>query len=77
MRLAWEGMIPAALVMLLMTSVFVFFGWQPYLWLGSLGAIALIVLVHPVMPKQANPNHKVPLIGSRYSPLAEEQAAGA
>lgn len=75
MRLAWEGMIPAALVMLLMVSVFVFLGWQPYLWLGSLGAIALIVLVHPVMPKQANPNHKVALIGSRFSPLPEEQAA--
>jgi NADH-quinone oxidoreductase subunit H len=75
MRLAWEGMIPAALVMVLMVSVMVYFGLQSFLWLGSLGAIVLIVLVHPLMPRQANPNHKVPLIGSRYSPLPEEQAA--
>lgn len=77
MRLAWEGMIPVALVMLLMVSLFVYMGWQPWLWAGSIATIALIVLVHPLMPRQPNPNHKVPLIGSRFSPLPEEQAAGA
>ncbi|MFK7960472.1 MAG: NADH-quinone oxidoreductase subunit NuoH [Phycisphaerales bacterium] len=77
MRLAWEGMIPASLVMLLMTSVFVYFGWQSFLWLGSLASLALIIAVLPYMPKQANANQKVPLIGSRFSPLPEEAAPNA
>ncbi len=74
MRLAWEGMIPTSLLLLLMTSVFVFFGWTNLLWLGSLGCLAIIYFVRPVMPKQANPNHRVPMIGSRFSPLIEAGA---
>jgi NADH-quinone oxidoreductase subunit H len=74
MRLAWEGMIPTGLLILLMTSFFVFAGWTSYMWVGSLIALAIIWLVHPVMPKQAHPNHKVPLIGSRFSPLEEPAA---
>lgn len=72
MKLAWEGMIPAALLLLLVTSLFIFMGWQPYLWIGSLAALAIIWLVHPVMPRQANPNHRVPMIGSRFSPMGDE-----
>ena len=77
MRLAWEGLIPVSLVMLLMTSVMVYIGKPEFLWLGSIAAGVLIVLVHPIMPKQANPNHKVPMIGSRFSPLPEEVSANA
>lgn len=74
MRLAWEGMIPTGMVLLLTTSFFVFMGWTSYMWAGSLAVLALIWLVHPIMPKQAHPNHKVPLIGSRFSPLEEPAA---
>jgi NADH-quinone oxidoreductase subunit H len=73
MRLAWEGMIPAGMLILLTTSFFVFMGWTAHMWLGSLIVLAIIWVVYPMMPKQAHPNHKVPLIGSRFSPL-EEQA---
>jgi NADH-quinone oxidoreductase subunit H len=69
MRLAWEGMIPTGLFVLLVTSFFLFMGWQGWLWAGSLGAIAAILLAYPYLPKQANPNHRVPLIGSRFLPL--------
>jgi NADH-quinone oxidoreductase subunit H len=75
MRLAWEGMIPASLLVLMMTSVFVFAGWTSVLWLGSLACVAVIYAVHPHLPHQANPNHKVGLIGSRFSPLIEGDAA--
>jgi NADH-quinone oxidoreductase subunit H len=77
MRLAWEGMIPTALLLLLMTSLFVFLGWTHLLWLGSIGALAVIWVVNPLMPKQANPNHRVQLIGSRFSPLETTDVAPA
>ena len=71
MRLAWEGMIPAALLLLMITSIRVFFGWVEFMFLGSILALVIIWLVYPLLPKQANPNHRVPLIGSRFSPLRE------
>jgi NADH-quinone oxidoreductase subunit H len=71
MRLAWEGMIPVGMVVLLSTSLFVYMGWLDMMWLGSLAVIVLIILVHPFMPRQVNPNHRVKLIGSRFSPVEE------
>ncbi len=70
MRLAWEGLIPLSLLVLLMTSVFVYLGWTPWLWAGSLGCVALVWLVLPWMPGQTSPNRKIGLIGSRFSPPA-------
>ena len=71
MRLAWEGMIPTALLVLVTTSIFIYMGWSGWLWLGSIGIVALMMLVHPLMPRQANPNRRVGLIGSRFSPLVD------
>jgi NADH-quinone oxidoreductase subunit H len=78
MRLAWEGMIPTGLLLLLVTSFFIFLGWTDYLWLGSVAALLIILVVYPLLPKQANPNHRVPLYGSRFSPAAvgEQMAKG-
>ncbi len=72
MRLAWEGMIPTALLLLLTTAVFVFLGWTHILWLGAVLDLAVILLVYPYLPKQANPNHRVPLVGSRFSPVRSD-----
>jgi NADH-quinone oxidoreductase subunit H len=72
MRLAWEGMIPAALLVLLVVSFFVFFGWQTWMWAGSLGILVVIYFVVPLMPRQADPNQKIPLVGSRFSPVVSE-----
>ena len=72
MRLAWEGMIPTALLVLLVTSFMVFMGWTGFMWIAALGTVAFIWLVRPMMPKQARPNHRVGLIGSRFSPLVGE-----
>ena len=68
MKLAWEGLIPLSLLLLLMTSVFVYLGWRPWLWAGSLGCMGLIWLILPLMPGQASSNHKIGLVGSRFSP---------
>jgi len=75
MRLAWEGLIPLSLLILLMTSVFVYLGWTSWLWAGSLGCLAMVWLVLPFMPGQASPNHKIGLIGSRFSPPSSGGAA--
>ena len=68
MKLAWEGLIPISLLLLLMTSVFVYLGWRPWLWAGSLGCLSIIWIVLPWMPGQASSNRKVGLTGSRFSP---------
>ena len=68
MRLSWEGMIPTALLLLMVTSLFIYLGWNGWIWAGSLACIGLVWLIQPHMPKQADPNHRVALIGSRFSP---------
>ena len=73
MRLSWEGMIPASLLLLLVTSFVVFMGWMNWMWLASIGTLAIIWLVQPAMPRQASPNRRIPLIGSRFSPLHERE----
>ncbi|MEE3001611.1 MAG: NADH-quinone oxidoreductase subunit NuoH [Planctomycetota bacterium] len=72
MKLAWEGMIPLGLLLLLMTSFFVFMGWTGWLWVGSLASAALVWLLLPLLPQQANPNHRIGLLSSRFSPTEEE-----
>lgn len=72
MRLAWEGMIPTSLLVLLVTSFMVFMGWTPMMWLASLATVFVIWLVRPMLPKQSNPNHKLGLLGSRFSPKTHE-----
>ena len=71
MRLAWEGMIPTSLVMLLITATFAYMGWTAHIWIGSLLCIAAVYLLGPMLPRQANPNHRIGIIGSRFSPLVE------
>ena len=70
MRLAWEGMIPASLFMLLVTSVYVYLGLcaDGLMWTGSLGVIFLIWLGRPLVARKTAPNHRIPLAGSRFSP---------
>ena len=72
MRLAWEGLIPLSLLILLMTSLFVYLGWTGWLWAGSLGCLVLVWLILPFMPGQTSPNHKIELIGSRFSPPTDQ-----
>lgn len=72
MRLAWEGMIPTATLVVLMTSVFVYLGWNGFLWLGSLGCVAITYGVQGLMPRKYNPNHRIPMAGSRFAPLRDD-----
>lgn len=68
MRLAWEGMIPTALLILTCTAVFVYFGITQWMWAGSLLCLIIVWFVGPRLPKSASPNAKIGMLGSRFSP---------
>lgn len=68
MRLAWRGLIPISLGLLLITGVMVYFDVTGYLWLGNAALLAIVMTVVPFIPKGADVNRKVGLAGSRFSP---------
>ena len=73
MKLAWEGMIPASILLLAGVSVMVYLGLETWMWVASLACLAVIWIVGPMLPKQANPNQRIPMIGSRFSPLRDSK----
>ena len=72
MRLAWEGMIPVALLTLTAAATMTYFGATRFMWIASVACLGIIWIVHPFMPRQASPNRRIPLFGSRYSPTLDE-----
>ena len=72
MKLAWEGMIPLALGLLLMTSFFVFMGWTQWLWVGSVVAALILFMVQSLLPHRSKANRRIGLVGSRFSPPEDE-----
>ena len=73
MRLAWEGMIPTALLVLLVTSTFVFLGQIHRMWIGSVAIVIAVWLVRPILARGSAHNHRIPLVGSRFSPEKTEK----
>ena len=72
MRLSWEGMIPVSLILLLVVSFFVYFGKTEYLWAGSIGTMALVYFLSPIMSPHVEANKRIRMIGSRFSPMDDE-----
>ena len=72
MRLAWRAMIPISLAVLLMTGVFVYLGWQHWLWLGNAALVAIVLAITPFIPEGKPVNRRVGLEGSRFSPVQAE-----
>lgn len=75
MKLAWRGLIPLMLLMLLMSSLIVYLEpANPKLWLFFANVVLLLVgmFVGPRLPQGPAVNRKIPLAGSRYSPLEAE-----
>lgn len=77
MKLAWQGMIPVAILLLASAAVMTYFGVEQYMWIASGACLAIIWIAHPFMPRQENPNRRIPIIGSRFSPLADERVVTA
>lgn len=82
MMMAWQAVIPLALVVVVITSMMVYLGigarfglplgeTLPILGANAVIAASLVVL-YPVLPRY-NPNRKVPLYGSRFNPVAGEE----
>ena len=66
MRLAWEGMIPTSLLLVLIVTIYIYFGWSAYLWTGSIVAVVIMAIARPLLPK-SNTNKRIELLGSRFS----------
>ncbi len=66
MRLAWEGMIPTSLLLVLIVSIYMYLGWMPYLWTGSILALFIMLIMRPFLPTN-DTNKRIELLGSRFS----------
>ncbi len=73
LKIAWGGLIPVSIVMVVATAVWVAFGWTAIWQMLILNAIVLAgtMAVLPFMPKD-NVNKRIRLAGSRFSPLRDE-----
>ena len=72
MKLAWRGLIPLMLLMLLLSGFIMYLEpAHPKLWLFFANVVLLVVgmFVGPRLPQGPPVNRKIPLAGSRYSPL--------
>lgn len=74
MTTGWQGAIPISLFVVIVTSVMVYFGQTSLLaLLGANVAMFFVILIAlPLMPKTAS-NARIPLYGSRYSPMEGER----
>ncbi|MDH3584059.1 MAG: NADH-quinone oxidoreductase subunit H [Phycisphaerae bacterium] len=68
MGLAWRGLIPVTLLLLLVTGYCVYRGWEGYMWLANILVLAVVMLVIPWIPRGIDVNRRVGLSGSRFSP---------
>lgn len=76
MKLAWRGLIPLMLLMLLMSGLIIYLDpASPKLWLFIANVLLVLVgvFVSPRLPQGPPVNRKVPLAGSRYSPLEADE----
>ncbi|HEX7010043.1 MAG TPA: complex I subunit 1 family protein [Phycisphaeraceae bacterium] len=82
MKLAWRGLIPTVLVVLLAAGVVVFvLGDEPWVRLALLAANVVVgvgaMVVGPMLPQGPPVNRRVPLAGSRFNPPPAEAATPA
>lgn len=74
MMMAWQMVIPLALVNVVVVSTLVFFnltGLVPML-IANVGVIALLLACHRFIPAMSS-NRRVPIYGSRFSPMPGER----
>jgi NADH-quinone oxidoreductase subunit H len=78
MAVAWQGLIPISLVIVVMTALMTFTGRTGLLpMLAANAALTVVILgIMPLMPR-ATANRKVRLAGSRFSPLVGEAVSTA
>ncbi|MEM8757044.1 MAG: complex I subunit 1 family protein [Planctomycetota bacterium] len=74
MFLGWQSMIPLSLIVVVGTATMVFFGLTAWWMLlaANAGLAFVVVLIQPLLPKQ-EVNKRLPMYGSRYSPMRGER----
>lgn len=74
MQVAWQAVIPVSLVLVVANAVVMFYGYANLLTLLGVNiAVAVIALaVQPLLPRSTS-SRKIPMAGSRFSPLPEER----
>lgn len=74
MKVCWNALIPITLTAVVAVSVSLFLGFTSTLAMlaVNLAVLALMFIVGPLLPKD-EVNKRIPLAGSRYSPLPGEQ----
>jgi NADH-quinone oxidoreductase subunit H len=73
MMMAWQAVIPLALVMVVVTSLMVYFdlrGLVPLL-LANIAVASGLLLIYPLLPSY-KPNRRIALYGSRFNPVPGE-----
>lgn len=73
MKLAWRGLIPLMIVMMVIVGLMTAWGLDQW-WMFALANIAVAVVaavISPMLPSGPPVNRKVPLSGSRFSPMEE------
>lgn len=73
MTVAWNAVIPLAMLMIVTLSVMVYLGQRGLVPMlaANVGMVIVALLVSPFMPK-TTANKRIPLYGSRFSPMAGE-----
>lgn len=74
MMMAWQAVIPLAVIVLIFTSVMIYLdltGALP-MFLANVLVAGGLILLFPLLPKY-EPNRRVPLYGSRFSPMPGER----
>jgi len=73
LKLAWGGLIPVSILLVVSTAVFVHMGWTAIWQMLALnvGLGVFAVIVRPLMP-QSDMNKRLPMAGSRFCPLPGE-----
>jgi NADH-quinone oxidoreductase subunit H len=70
MQLAWKGLIPINMMILILTGLVVFFDLNRW-WLlpGNIAVVAIVYGIMPLLPAGPPVNRRVPLEGSRFCPV--------
>ena len=72
MRLAWRGLIPVTITVMLLTGFMVFLGIQQWWWYGIANVVVAVgaAAIAPLLPSD-EVNRRIRLAGSRFSGLEE------
>lgn len=77
MKLAWRGLIPLMIVMMVVIGIMTWQGLTQW-WMFAIVNIAVAIaaaLIGPMLPSGPPVNRRVPLAGSRFSPLEQTEAS--